>query len=100
MEATLQGNPKTIVNPICNDYYQLLEEILKLQFPPVVVVTTYASEHTMSRNVEATFQGNHKKKLPSFKCLLHVLNILGTEIWKPFFKGNHKTENFVYIIEL
>ena len=30
MEATFKGNPKTIVSPICNDYYQLLEEILKL----------------------------------------------------------------------
>ena len=30
IEATFKGNPKTIVIPNCNDYYQLLEEILKL----------------------------------------------------------------------
>jgi hypothetical protein len=35
----------------------LLEEIIKLQFTPVVLVTTY-TEHTRSRNMEATFKGN------------------------------------------
>ena len=60
METTFKGNPKTIDNPFCNDYYQLLEEPLKLKFPPVVLVTTYNTEHTRSRNVEATFIGNHQ----------------------------------------
>ena len=60
MEATFKGNHKTIVNPICNGYYPLLEEFLTLQFSPVILVTTYATEHTRSRNMEATFKGNHK----------------------------------------
>ena len=30
IEANFKGNLKTIVNPNCNDYYQLLEVILKL----------------------------------------------------------------------
>ena len=36
-----------------------LEEIIKLQFTPVVVVTTY-TDHKRSRNMEATFRGNHE----------------------------------------
>ena len=38
---------------------QLLEEIIKLQFTLFLLVTTY-TEHTRSRNMEATFRGNHK----------------------------------------
>jgi hypothetical protein len=32
---------------------------MKLWVTPVVLVTTY-TEHTRSRNMEATFRGNHK----------------------------------------
>jgi hypothetical protein len=40
----------------------LLEETIKLQFTPIVMVTTY-TEHTRSRNMEATFRGNRKTKV-------------------------------------
>ena len=34
--------------------------------------------------MEATVRGNHKKKsLPHLYWLLHIQNILGTEMWRP-----------------
>ena len=45
----------------------LLEEIIKLQFTPIVMVTTY-TEHTRSRNVEATFRENIKT-IVYFSCI-------------------------------
>ena len=44
------------------------------------MVASY-TEHTRSRNMEATFRGNHKTTAFT-KCLLHILNIKGLEIWK------------------
>ena len=58
------------------------------------------AEHTRSRNIEAPFRGNqntidytsfnatfrenHKTIVyPQLQWFLHVLNILGPEIWKP-----------------
>ena len=60
MEATFEGNHKTIVYSICNGSYPLLNNILKLESPLVVLVTTYATEHNRCRNMEATFKGNYK----------------------------------------
>ena len=62
MEATFRGNPNTIVNPNCIGYFilgpeiwkPLLDEIMKLSFIQVVMVTAY-TENTRSRNMEATF---------------------------------------------
>ena len=33
--------------------------------------------------MEATVRGNHKKSLPHLYWLLHIQNILGTEMWRP-----------------
>ena len=54
----------------------LLEEIIKLQYTSAVFVTTY-TEHTKSRNMEATSRGNQ------LYWLLHIQNIIGTEMQKP-----------------
>ena len=56
------------------------EETTKLQFTLNVLVATY-TEHTWSRNMEATF-GRNISNLSSFQFLwlLYLLNIPGPEI--------------------
>ena len=74
MEATLRGNILNKLHASSNGYNMywlyvlyilgpevwnpLLEEITILQFTPVVLLTTYMGL-TKSRNMEATFRGNH-----------------------------------------
>ena len=58
----------------------LSEETAKLQFTLNVLVATY-TEHTWSRNMEATFRGNISNSSSlQFLWLLYLLNILGPEI--------------------
>ena len=82
MEATLRGNFLTIFHTSSIGYYmqctyyiqkygllELLEEITKLQFTLVVLVTTYM-ELSRSRNMEATFRRNHIDTL--YVNVLHI----------------------------
>ena len=49
-----------ILNILCPEIWKpLLKEIIKLQFIPILMVTTY-TEHDRSSNMEATFRVNHK----------------------------------------
>ena len=44
---------------------------------------------------EATFKGNSGYySLLRLKWLLHVLNIIGSDIWKPYFKETHGPTNY------
>ena len=61
----------------------LLEELLKIQLTPVVMITI-CLKRTKSRYREATFQ----MKISNYSLSqLHILNILGQEIWKPILEG-------------
>ena len=63
MEATFRGNPQLywliqIWNILGPEILKpLLEEIMKLKYTPVVMVTTY-TERTISINRKPTFRGN------------------------------------------
>ena len=72
MKTTFRGNHNTIysqpklkcllfiLNILVPEIWKpLLEEVIILQFSKVEMVITY-TEHTRSRNMEATFRGNHE----------------------------------------
>ena len=71
----------------------LLEETIKLQFTPIVMVTTY-TEHTRSRNMEATFRGNHKLQFTPILMVTTYTEHTRSRNMEATFRGNHK--NIVY----
>ena len=66
---------------------QLLKEIIKLQYILVGLVTTFANEHTRSKNMEATFKGNHTT-LVNTSCdgYYMYLTYLVKKIWNRLLK--------------